>query len=1444
MAFFSFMKRFKLGPEKKKVKQFENLRRGVDPEDVWRIVGELGDGAFGKVFKALNKATGNVAAAKVISSLNEEELEDYMVEISILGYCDHPNIVKLLDAFYYDNSLWILTEFCAGGSVDAIMLELERGLTEPQIRVICRQMLEALDYLHTNQIIHRDLKAGNVLLTLEGDVKLADFGVSANNSQTNQRRTSFIGTPYWMAPEVILCETTKDAPYDHKADVWSLGITLLELAEMEPPHHELNPMRVLLKITKAPPPTLALPSQWSLNFKDFLRKALNKNADVRWCVKQLLQHPFVASVSSNKPIRELIAEAKAEVMEEIEEGKDEDQEISTDDHGSSNTLNEEEEQSIKFTKALLEEEPNGVGHVGHGVTADFSSAEEDKSKATESTENSDDSKGVDVVVDCKAFKQQQLTVVDEGIHLETPNARSNLVVNVNRGEEITKNELLIHLEEPTEIQPEENNGNISEKEQNNDQPETITDECEPVENKDLETDVKEQVHSMCEDCSPTMPSVTTTDEIRIINEKIGSESTDASTLSKEGPTETEVVPPFGEAGIEVLRTLGDTSTGNTESIAKLVEMEDSTILEQNIVLPEESPAEAETGQTFEETNAESAEQEIAVHSLGAVEVDASVVKDHKTCDMKCETSSDVEVMDTSKLCTENKQDLQKNKTISQSFSTIDYPVNNGAAQISENIIKVDENSRLSLSRSTELESKEIAYNFVILNGESTNQSERLNGEPACERPFSVNSMQCEESENHLITFPEMNKTKPLTERTEVLHTNKESRKTEEHKQKLEREESVAPHTAGNTANTTQAVGKDNTLLKVTCLVEEKEINDTVAIAICVVNELIDLIVADERVCEVSNATDHKLDVTLPQPHGDSSFTREGSAQFADGRDTSEKLKPPGELLEKCFANGDIGKKKEEPCGNQRGQEVHSQKEQIDGNHVSGTSVQDAAGDQDNDTSTVPQNKITEPDICTKTIRLQEVESTTCHSFDVGLPLDQQSLEGEVGERRVQRAIEDVESDPCTEDVFHKQGQFEEYEEGARPAQRMTLKKTRKFVVDGVEVSVTTSKVVGKDDKKDQDMRSARRQELRELRLLQKEEQRAQTQLDLKLQQQREQMFRQIELEMMNKKQYYDQEIENMERNCRQTIDRLEMEYTNLLQNEAKRLKAEQAKELTKQRRTMKDKKQEQEFIQKQQQKLNEALQKIVQQRKSKIASTDFERLMKVQQLKRDREGVVWDVEQRHLNEKYYLFKQQVKEQFSLQRLQLMKRHEKNKERMSHDHHCLMEDLKSQQAQERARLPKMQRNEAKTRLNMFKQSLKNRAIGSVEQRELIKQFMAQEEARQKAEKQHQQQIHEAHVKDRLKQCENNYIELQQLQNEKLHLLVDCEKEKLTALDEEHTMELKEWNDRLTSRKEILEEELARKRTQQDVPHRRSSEPDTSKSSLHRMSRFLQLPGFQS
>uniref|UniRef100_A0A8C4WG50 non-specific serine/threonine protein kinase n=1 Tax=Gopherus evgoodei TaxID=1825980 RepID=A0A8C4WG50_9SAUR len=739
MSFFNFRKIFKLGGEKKK-KQYENVKRDLNPEEFWEIIGELGDGAFGKVFKAQNKETKVLAAAKVIDTKSEEELEDYMVEIDILASCDHPNIVKLLDAFYYENNLWILIEFCAGGAVDAVMLELERPLTEPQIKVVCKQTLEALNYLHENKIIHRDLKAGNILFTLDGDIKLADFGVSAKNTRTIQRRDSFIvHLTGKMAPEVVMCETSKDRPYDYKADVWSLGITLIEMAQVEPPHHELNPMRVLLKIAKSDPPTL---------------------------------HPFV-TVTSNKPVRELIAEAKAEVTEEVEDGKDEDEE--------------------------------------------------------EETEN------------------------------------------------------------------------------------------------------------------------------------------------------------------------------------------------------------------------------------------------------------------------------------------------------------------------------------------------------------SLNNIFIQETRRH----------------------------------------------------------------------------------------------------------------------------------------------------------------------------------------------------------------------------------------------------------------------------------------------KKTLKKTRKFVVDGVEVSVTTSKIVTENDSKSEELRFLRRQELRELRLLQKEEQRAQQQLSNKLLQQREQMFRRFEQEMTSKKRQYDQEIENLEKQQKQTIERLEQEHTNRLRDEAKRIKAEQEKELSKFQSMLKNKKkevrltdnlesrglgqrQEQEFVQKQQQELDSSLKKIIQQQKTELANIERDCLNNKQQLMRAREAAIWELEERHLQEKHQLLKQQLKDQYFMQRHQLLKRHEKETEQMQRYNQRLIEELKNRQTQERARLPKIQRSEAKTRMAMFKKSLRINSSGTPEQdREKIKQFATQEEKRQKNERLAQHQKHENQMRDLQLQCEANIRELHQLQNEKCHLLVEHETQKLKELDEEHSLELKEWREKLRPRKKTLEEEFARKLQEQEVFFKMTGESEClNPSAQSRISKFYPIPSLHS
>uniref|UniRef100_A0A4W5NDK4 non-specific serine/threonine protein kinase n=1 Tax=Hucho hucho TaxID=62062 RepID=A0A4W5NDK4_9TELE len=1047
-SFFNFRKIFKLGAEKKK-KQYEHVHRDENPEEIWEIIGELGDGAFGKVYKAQNKLTGILAAAKVIDTKTEEELEDYMVEIDILASCDHHNIVRLLDAFYYDSKLWILIEFCAGGAVDAVMLELERPLTEPQIRVVCKQTLQALLYLHDNKVIHRDLKAGNILLSLNGDVKLADFGVSAKNTKTLQRRDSFIGTPYWMAPEVVMCETFKDRPYDYKADIWSLGVTLIEMAQIEPPNHEMNPMRVLLKIAKADPPTLMQPSRWSPEFSDFLRKCLDKNVDNRWNVAQLLQHPFLSTVTDSRPLRELIAEAKAEVYEEIEEHKEE------------------------------EEEEDGETQRGHKrAPSDASVASSEDEKLPQSPSAS--------ILESLPEKAEPV--------IPTP-------------------PIVEKIPEPSVVKPEEN----------------------------LVVDT-----SFVEE--PAVPA-----EVEKMDETLGvpinGETTEASEKPVELKEEEEKVP----------------------EITKVSPTEPSEIASSE---PAEKPAEPQPEgpvSNAEVTIADKEMEQLAISNQDEKEVDTA--------------------------------EVQTNEIMAEGSEAKEEPT--------EDKMEVEE--------------------------------EPANEEPSREAKVTV-------------TTPEETKVEDkLTPASPAVWKEEDGEK--------ERVENKPTAETG-----TPVKSKD-----------EKE--------------------RDSDSGSSSAADNGSIDMNLSI----SSFLT--------------KTKEPGTL-----------------------------------------SIQDTK------------------------------------------------------------------------------------------RQKKTLKKTRRFVVDGVEVSVTTSKIITDNDTKNEEMRFLRRQELRELRLLQKEEQRAQQQLSNKLQQQKEQICRRFEQETTSKKRHYDQEVENLERQQKQTIERLEQEHTNRLRDEAKRIKAEQDKELSKFQNMLKNrKKEEQEFLQKQQQELDCALKKIIQQHKHELATTERDCLNLKQQLLRAREAAMWELEERHLQEKHQLFKQQLKDQYFMQRHQLLKRHEKEMEQMQRYNQRLIEEIKNRQTQERARLPKIQRSEAKTRMAMFKKSLRitGGPITPEQEREKVKQFAAQEEKRQKNERLHQHQKHENQMRDLQLQCDANIRELQQLQNEKCHILIEHETQKLKELDEEHSQELKEWREKLRPRKKALEDEFARKLQEQEVFFKMSGESEClNPSAQSRISKFYPIPSVHS
>nr|XP_004665062.2 serine/threonine-protein kinase 10 [Jaculus jaculus] len=958
MAFANFRRILRLSTfEKRKSREYEHVRRDLDPNEVWEIVGELGDGAFGKVYKAKNKETGALAAAKVIETKSEEELEDYIVEIEVLATCDHPYIVKLLGAYYYDGKLWIMIEFCPGGAVDAIMLELERGLTEPQIQVVCRQMLEALTFLHGKRIIHRDLKAGNVLMTLEGDIRLADFGVSAKNLKTLQKRDSFIGTPYWMAPEVVLCETMKDTPYDYKADIWSLGITLIEMAQIEPPHHELNPMRVLLKIAKSDPPTLLTPSKWSVEFRDFLKIALDKNPETRPSAAQLLQHPFVCNVTSNKALRELVAEAKAEVMEEIEDGRDE------------------------------------------GEEGD--------------------------VVDAASLPQ-----------------------------------------DPTQ------------------------------------------------------------------------ESADASPLSLAA---------------------------------------DKLLQEPSAELPPSQP-----------------------------------------------------------------QDLV-NGPCSQ-------PSGNGSLQTT------------SPPDVTAVNDKDLTVPIPLRKSRPVSMDARI--QMTIERPVTEQA----------------GDGSPATSRTQKTNHNR----------------------------------------------------------------------------PISSALE-----TL------------GSKKLTNG-----DLEPPSQA------------------------EADPSKRASDSSSLS-----------------------------------------TSESMDYGTSLSADlSLNRESGSLSLK------------DSRLHNK----------------TLKRTRRFVVDGVEVSITTSKIISEDEKKDEEMRFLRRQELRELRLLQKEEHRNQTQLNSKHELQLEQMQKRFEQEINAKKKFFDVELENLERHQKQQVEKMEQDHAVRRREEAKLIRLEQERDHARFQEKLKlmkkevkseveklprhqrkenmrqkmeehsQKKQQldRDFLAKQKEDLELAMKKLTMENRREICEKERECLNRKQELLREREAALWEMEERQLQERHQLVKQQLKDQYFLQRHDLLRKHEKEREQMQRYNHRMLEQLKVRQQQEKARLPKIQRSEGKTRMAMFKKSLHINGAGSAsEQREKIKQFSQQEEKRQKADRLQQQQKHENQMRDMVAQCESNLSELQQLQNEKCHLLVEHETQKLKALDESHNQSLKEWRDKLRPRKKALEEDLNLKKREQEMFFKLSEEAEVGPTASSRTSKLV-------
>ncbi|XP_044012535.1 serine/threonine-protein kinase mig-15 isoform X17 [Aphidius gifuensis] len=329
-----------------------------DPAGIFELIEVVGNGTYGQVYKGRHTKTGQLAAIKVMD-VTEDEEEEIKLEINVLKkYSNHRNIATYYGAFVKksppgkDDQLWLVMEYCGAGSVtDLVKSTKGQSLKEEWIAYISREILRGLSYLHSNKVIHRDIKGQNVLLTDNAEVKLVDFGVSAQLDRTIGRRNTFIGTPYWMAPEVIACDENPEATYDNRSDLWSLGITALEMAESQPPLCDLHPMRALFLIPRNLPPRLKS-KKWAKKFHGFIETVLVKDYHQRPYTEQLLKHPFIRDQPTERQVR-------IQLKDHIDRCKKRKQEKERDDYRYSGSENEDDEPALAGEPSSIVQAPGG-----------------------------------------------------------------------------------------------------------------------------------------------------------------------------------------------------------------------------------------------------------------------------------------------------------------------------------------------------------------------------------------------------------------------------------------------------------------------------------------------------------------------------------------------------------------------------------------------------------------------------------------------------------------------------------------------------------------------------------------------------------------------------------------------------------------------------------------------------------------------------------------------------------------------------------------------------------------------------------------------------------------------------------------------------------------------------------------------------------------------------
>uniref|UniRef100_A0AC35TVL4 Protein kinase domain-containing protein n=1 Tax=Rhabditophanes sp. KR3021 TaxID=114890 RepID=A0AC35TVL4_9BILA len=277
-----------------------------NPDRKYQKIDKIGSGASGLVYTAIEVNTGSQVAIKEMSLAQQPKKDLIINEILVMRENKHTNIVNYLDSYLVNQDLWVIMEYLAGGSLTDVVTECQ--MEEGMIAGVCREVLQALEFLHSRHVIHRDIKSDNILLGMDGSVKLTDFGFCAQISPEQNKRTTLVGTPYWMSPELI-----SRKPYGPNVDCWSLGIMAIEMIEGEPPYLNENPLRAIYLIATNGKPDFPSRETLSLPFRDFIDRALEVNPELRYSSSQLLKHNFLKCAQPLSGLQYLIVAAKRSI---------------------------------------------------------------------------------------------------------------------------------------------------------------------------------------------------------------------------------------------------------------------------------------------------------------------------------------------------------------------------------------------------------------------------------------------------------------------------------------------------------------------------------------------------------------------------------------------------------------------------------------------------------------------------------------------------------------------------------------------------------------------------------------------------------------------------------------------------------------------------------------------------------------------------------------------------------------------------------------------------------------------------------------------------------------------------------------------------------------------------------------------------------------------------